>query len=199
MISRRNLRSVWAALAVTLGTACAVLPIAAQTSDVRVRPWPDSISDAIVLHTSTGSENTAGERGETVPVELLRHPLGEKSSRIIRKALEAIRAGHHEAAIGQLQEVLAKDPNSTYYAHSLLGFAYLKTDRYALAVESFETALKIVPSDAVNHYNLGLSLLSAGSYDRGEEEVRRALQLNPNNDKANALLRSLEQIRQTGP
>ena len=68
-----------------------------------------------------------------------------------------------------------------------------------MAVNSFETALQIVPRDAANHYNLGLSLLSSGSYRRGEDEVRRALELNPNNDNAKALLHYLGQIKQAGP
>ena len=166
-----SVRRVWAVLAVALSTACVVQMVAAQTSGVR-------------------------PRASTVPIELLSHPLREKPRRMLQKALEAMNTGNHEAAIPQLQEVLAKYPDAAYYAHSLLGFAYMKTNQFELSVDSFERALRIVPHDAVNHYDLGVSLVSAGIYDRGEEEVRRALELDPNNDTAKALLRALPQIRQ---
>jgi Tfp pilus assembly protein PilF len=139
---------VWTVLAVALGTALAVQPLAAQTAVVR-------------------------PRSNTVPIELLSHPLREKPRRMLQKAFEAMNTGNHEAAIPQLQEVLAKYPDAAYYAYSLLGFAYLKTNQFELSVDSFEKALRIVPHDAFNHYDLGVSLISAGIYDRGEEEVRR--------------------------
>jgi len=117
---------------------------------------------------------------------------------MLQKAQEAINTGNHEVAIGQLQEVLAKHPDAAYYAYSLLGFAYLKTEQFPLAVDSFERALRIVPHDAVNHYDLGVSLLLGGNYKRGEEEVRMALELDPTNATAKALLHSLGQIKETG-
>ena len=166
-----SLRRVWAVLAVALGTVLAVQPLSAQTSGGR-------------------------PRSSTVPIELLSHPLREKPRRMLHKALEAMNTGNHEAAIPQLQEVLAKYPDAAYYAHSLLGFAYMKTSQFELSVDSFEKALRIVPHDATNHYDLGVSLVSAGIYDRGEEEVRRALELDPNNDTAKSLLLALPRIRQ---
>ncbi len=105
--------------------------------------------------------------------------------------------GHHEAAIPQLQAVLAKHPDAAYYAQSLLGVAYLKTKRYEPAVDSLEKAVEIVPHDAVNHYNLGLCLLSEGNLERGQAEIRRAMELDPNIPSGKALLESLAQVKRS--
>ena len=65
-------------------------------------------------------------------------------------------------------------------------------------MDSFEKAVAIVPQDATNHYNLGLSLLSAGSYQRGREKVQRAVELDADNATAKALLDSLLRIQRAG-
>jgi len=197
-MSRRQFRRFQTGLAVAISAAFAFQPLVAQTGvppGVHLRHGPDSIDDAVVPNPPARSPTGSGAASGTVPVELLRHPLAPKTRRMLQKALEEINAGHHETAIGQLQEVLAKYPDAAYYAHSFLGVAYLKTDQFAPAVDSFEKALLIVPRDAVNHFNLGLSLLSVGKYERGEEEVRRAAELDPNNAGAKELLRSLGQIK----
>ena len=124
---------------------------------------------------------------------MLRLPLHEKPRRLLRKALDSMNRGNHAAAIPQLEEVAAKYPDAAYYAQSLLGIAYLQTDRYASAVTSLQKAVQIVPHDAVNHYNLALSRALAGSPDEGEQEARRALQLDPTNSTGQALLAALQQ------
>ena len=197
MVSGQNFWRVLAGAA-ALGTVCAVQPLSAQTSGVRLREGPDSIFDGVFLNPPARSKTTPRTQSSTVPVKMLLHPLREKPRRMLQKAQEAINTGNHEVAIGQLQEVLAKHPDAAYYAHSLLGFAYLKTEQFPLAVDSFEKALRIVPHDAVNHYDLGVSLLLGGNYKRGEKEVRLALELDPTNATAKALLYSLGQIKETG-
>jgi len=187
MISCRNLRGM-SATTLFLGTLVGP-SLAAQSRPPNAKSGPDSIQDAIFVNRPdrSGQSTASG----TVPVELLRHRLDQKTRRMLRKALDAIDRGNHEAAIGRLLEVLEKNPNAAYYSYSLLGFAYLKTARHELAVDSFEKALTVIPGDAVNHYNLGLSLLSIGNYDRGRKEVRRALELDSSIAPAKALLDSL--------
>lgn len=91
-----------------------------------------------------------------VSVDLLRHPVSSKVRRLIVSALDKMESGDHEAAIEQLQEMLAKYPDSAPYVHDLLGVAYVKTDRCESAVASFEQAVSALSHDPVTHYYLGL-------------------------------------------
>ena len=140
----------------------------------------------------------AGPRQMTISADLLHHPISEKARRTLRRALETMKSGDHEAAIEQLHGALAKYPGSAAYTHSLLGVEYLKTGRCADAVSSFEQAVMLLPHDAVNRYNLGLSLVCAGEYERGEQELRRALELNPRNAPGETLLNALLERKRSG-
>jgi Flp pilus assembly protein TadD len=132
-----------------------------------------------------------------VSADLLRHPITEKARRMLQKALESMKAGNHEAAIEQLLETLAKFPDSAAYTHSLLGVEYLRTGQFTASVSSLEQAALLLPHDAVTRYNFGLSLVCAGEYDRGEQEVRRALELDPKNPTMQALFSALLQNKRS--
>jgi len=110
---------------------------------------------------------------------------------MLQKALETMKSGKHDTAINQLRETLAKYPESDAYVHSLLGVEYLRTDRFTDAVDSFEKAVMLLPHDAVNRYNLGLSLVCSGEYERGEQVLRRAIELDPGNPTMRALLETV--------
>jgi Flp pilus assembly protein TadD len=127
----------------------------------------------------------------TVSVELLRYPLSGKARHMLQKALRSIETGDHPAAIQQLQETLTKYPSSAAYAQSLLGPEYLKTNQIPEAVDSLEQAVNLLPHDAINHTNLGLSLVSAGEFDRARKELHRALELDSRNSTASRLLAAL--------
>lgn len=124
----------------------------------------------------------------TIPAELLRYPLSGKALRLLRKALQTAEAGDHLGAIIQLQKTLTRCPDSGAYAYSLLGVEYLKTDRIPEAIDALEQAVELLPHDASNHANLGLSLVLAGQYDRAEPELRRSLELDPQNITASRIL-----------
>lgn len=127
----------------------------------------------------------------TITADLLRYPINEKARSMLRKALETINSGDHESAIKQLLDALAKYPESAAYVHSLIGIEYLRTNQIKAAVDSLDQAVVLLPHDAFNHYNLGVSLVCIGDFDRGEQEVRRANELNPGNPTMRALLDAL--------
>ena len=127
----------------------------------------------------------------TVSVELLRYPLSGKARKMLQKALHFIDLGDHKAAVNQLEATLTKYPASAPYTQSLLGVEYLKTDRYADAVDSLQQAVDLLPHDAINHANLGLSLVSMGQLDRAKQELHRALELDPHIPTASQLLAAL--------
>jgi Flp pilus assembly protein TadD len=140
-------------------------------------------------------EPRPGTAAAVVSIDLLRHPITGKVQRMLRSALANMESGHHETAIEQLRETLAKYPDSAAYVHNLLGVEYTKTDRPDAAVRSFEQAVLLLPHDAMTHYNFGLSLVCAGDYDRATQEVRRALELDPANSQIQARLKSLVQLQ----
>jgi Flp pilus assembly protein TadD len=135
-----------------------------------------------------GTQAMPSDGQDAVSVDVLRHPITEKAHRMLHKALEKLNSGNDEAAREQLLEMLAKYPDSAAYVHSILGVIYVRTSRFTEAVSSFEQAVSWLPHDAMTHYNFGLSLACAREYDRAEQEVRRALELDPKNTSAQTLL-----------
>ena len=118
---------------------------------------------------------------QTVSADLLRHPISYKTRGKLQRAVSWMRLGKHQEAIRQLEYTLATDPSSAPYVHSLLGFEYMQTDQFTAAVSSFETAVSLLPHDAINRTNFGISLLVVGDYKGAEEQARRAQELDPNN------------------
>jgi predicted Zn-dependent protease len=135
----------------------------------------------------------------TVSADSLRHPISQKARGMLQKALRAMDSGDHHAAIKQLTLTLAKYPDSAAYVHSLLGVEYMRTERYHDAMNSFEQATVLLPHDAVNRYNLGLSLVCNGVLDRGELEVQRAIELDPTNTTMQSLYLYLQERKKLQP
>jgi len=127
----------------------------------------------------------------TISAELLRYPLSSKARGMLRKALHLTEAGNHPAAIRQLQETLSRYPSSAAYVQSLLGIEYLKTNQVPEAVRSFEVAVSLLPHDALNRTNFGLSLAAAGQFERAKKELCLALDLDHTNSIAKSLLEDL--------
>lgn len=159
----------WAAFVLT--AALAVLPVSAQTKTV-----------------SSNSRNV-------VSVDSLQHPIAPKVARLLGAAMEKMDSGDHQAAIAQLLETLTKYPASAAYVQSLLGVEYVRTSQFDDAIASFEQAVRLLPHDAMNHYNFGHALLCAGQYDRAEQEVERALALDPGNAQMQARLNEILEHR----
>jgi Tfp pilus assembly protein PilF len=116
---------------------------------------------------------------------------------MLQRALDWMRSGKHREAIHQLEATLAKDPSSAAYVHSLLGFEYMQTDQFAASVNCFEQAVSLLPHDAINHVNFGISLARIGDYKRAEEEARRALDLAPGNAEIQRFLDALLTYKRT--
>jgi tetratricopeptide (TPR) repeat protein len=173
---RRLLRS-FSALIVLLGG----IPLAGQ-SVFSIGPLAD------------GSGEQQGSGG-VVSADILRHPIKEKTRRLLQIAVKTMNAGEHENAIRQLLDVLAKYPESAAYVFSLLGVEYLRTDRFTDAVDSFEQAIALLPHDATNRYNLAVSLLCNHDLERGGQEARRALELAPTNPTMRELVDAIDRAK----
>jgi Flp pilus assembly protein TadD len=127
----------------------------------------------------------------TVSADILRHPLNSKARRRLEKALHLSELGNHAAAIRELRETLVKEPSSAPYAQNLLGVELVENQQFAEARSSFEEAVRLMPHESVNHSNLGFSLAVAGDFNSAEQEARTAIQLDPTNTRAKALLELL--------
>jgi Flp pilus assembly protein TadD len=127
----------------------------------------------------------------TVSIDMLRNPIPAKAQPMLERARQLSAAGDHQAAIDQLLETIKKFPLAAARAESLLGVEYLQTEQYTEAVKVLKEAVRLLPHDAVNHSNLGLSLAAAGEIKAGIVEVRRALELDPGNPRMKGLLSAL--------
>jgi Flp pilus assembly protein TadD len=131
-------------------------------------------------------------RAGTISADLLRHPLPAQAREMIDKAQRTAQAGDHLAAIEQLTKALAKHPESAAWIQPVLGVEYLKTDQQQAAIQALEQAVLLLPRDPINRSNLGLSLAFAGQYERAEQELHEALQLDSKNDTTRHLLQLVE-------
>lgn len=134
----------------------------------------------------------------TVSSDRLQHPLSAKGTKMIRKAQNDAAAGDHLKAIEELKQAL-NEPSAIPYVHALLGQEYLKTGQAALAATELGQASLMLPHDAVVHSNFGYALFLMGDSARGEQEVRRALELDHNNSPAQRLLGYILKARQANP
>ena len=131
----------------------------------------------------------------TISSDALRFPLSERTQRRLEKIMHLAEAGDHAAAIRALLEFRVKQPSAEPYVASLLGEEYLETDQREAAVESFESAARLMPHDPGAHSNLGLSLALVKKYDLAETELNKALELDKANEKARTILDALHVAR----
>lgn len=165
-------------------------PIAAQIADtasLEARVWRMG-NARIVDFPEPAPRPEAG----TVSAEQLRRPLSAQARQMLQKAQRAAESGDHVAAIQQLTDALTKFPESAVWIQPLLGIELLKTDQFAAAVKSFEQAVALLPRDAINRSNFGLSLAAVGQYERARQELRRALELDRSNTTTKQLLEVVE-------
>ena len=178
-------------LALACSLALIALPLGAQSyNDHQEAPLAIGLgpnSTPVFLDRSTVRPAPA----RTVSAELLRYPLSGKARAMLEKALQVAESGDHLGAIKQLQKTLAKCPGTGAYVYSLLGVEYLKANQIHAAIDALAQAVELLPHDASNHANLGLSLIAAGEYDRADPELRRALELDPHNATASRLIDGL--------
>ena len=167
-------------------------PITAQIVDssLEARVW--RTVNARVADFPEPRPRTEAAAAGTVSAEQLRRPLPAPARQMLQKAQRAADSGDHLSAIQQLTEALEKFPESAVWIQPWLGVELLKTDQFAAAVKSFEQAVALLPRDAVNRSNFGLSLAAVGQYDRARRELRHAVELDRSNTTTKQLLEVVE-------
>ncbi|HTB12860.1 MAG TPA: tetratricopeptide repeat protein [Bryobacteraceae bacterium] len=97
----------------------------------------------------------------------------------------------------------ARSPQAKRDRHLAAGKKFLKDKNYRRAILEFQNALQAMPGDAEGHYELGLALTESGDVQHGFNNIRRAVEINPNNQEAQLTLarimasaRDLEVVRE---
>ncbi len=61
-----------------------------------------------------------------------------------------------------------------------------------MAIAQYQMAIRLKPNYAVPHFNLGLIFLRLGAIEMARQEFEMGLEINPDDDKARLILKSLK-------
>lgn len=104
--------------------------------------------------------------------------------------MEALKANQFDAAVQSFQKAVELDPNQVVIwgnmAEAYSGLARTKTgaeqtDALNKAIEAYQKALALAPNDANYHNNFALALARAKKFPEMEQELNKAVQLDPTN------------------
>jgi Tfp pilus assembly protein PilF len=100
----------------------------------------------------------------------------DKALNLYQKGSAAARKGDPKGAVASLSEAVAAYPNFPI-ALSELGSQYLILKDMDKAGETFEALIKLKPTDAAGHLNLGIVLFNKKKFDEAASHLRKALEL----------------------
>lgn len=75
------------------------------------------------------------------------------------------------------------------------GVARARAQKHAEAIELYRRAIRLDPDEPIAHFDLALSLLQLGQEAEAQVELERAIALDPKNDNARELLRTLHEAK----
>ncbi len=95
--------------------------------------------------------------------------------------------GKIEKAVAEHKEILRLDPSYNFPVDTNLRFKEM--------IDDYEIILKINPDNAENYYQLANIYYSNGFFNQSEKNIKKCLSLNPENKKAQELLKFIIEIR----
>ncbi len=104
----------------------------------------------------------------------------KESAAEVQKAVEKVRTGDYDAAIADLQTVLAKDPKDSNALY-ILGMAYLKKKMWPEAVTPFLQVVELAPKFAPAYYQLGVCYQQQKEPEKALEYYQKAMDMDPSN------------------
>jgi tetratricopeptide (TPR) repeat protein len=129
----------------------------------------------------------AGKHGEAHELAVRVLETVDDAEAYYNAAVNAVRLGRVEEAIGYFEEVLKREPDHAP-AMSDLGFIYANLARYRESEDYLRRAIGLKPADERAHYNLGHLLVLEDRFDEAVIELRRALQINPERGEYHQML-----------
>jgi len=130
---------------------------------------------------------TAWSVAQTIPIEQLVHKVPATAAREYRASTKALEKGRLEESIAHCRKALEADPENAA-AHNDLGVLYLNEDQAEKARAEFERAAALQPGMAMAHINESFALLALDRPGDAELSARKALEIAPNDRRANLLL-----------
>lgn len=124
---------------------------------------------------------------QTVSVDQLTHRVPETAAREYRASTKALEKGNLEESIAHCRKALLTDPDNAS-AHNDLGVLYLNDGQMEKARAEFERAAGLQPGMAMAHINRSFALLALDRPGDAEASARKALEIAPNDRRANLLL-----------
>lgn len=106
--------------------------------------------------------------------------------------VELLKARKTDEAIQHFEEATNFHPGD-YRGFNYLGIAYAQKGMYDRAVAAFLGALRLRSDIPSIHFNLGLAYKADCIMDKAREQFQRALELDPNYDKASEALKVLSE------
>ena len=100
----------------------------------------------------------------------------EKALNLYQKGAAAARKNDPKAAVGFLNDAIAAHPNFPI-ALNELGTQYIILKQWDKAGETFETLLKLKPTDPAAHLDLGIAHFNQKKMEEAESHLRKALEL----------------------
>jgi Flp pilus assembly protein TadD len=130
---------------------------------------------------------TAWSAGQTIPIEQLVHHVPTSAAREYRASTKALEKGKIEDSIAHCRKALDADPKNAS-AHNDLGVLYLNDGQTEQARAEFAQAAQLQPRMAMAHVNESFALLALDRPGDAESSARKALEIVPNDRRANLLL-----------
>src|SRR5580765_3093514 len=106
---------------------------------------------------------------------------------LFESSSKKMKAGDYQGAETGFLVVLRSDPNNVS-ALGNLGVIYTHTQRYALAIKSYEKALRIRPNERGFLLNIGLIYLKEDDYERARPYFRKLHSMYPKDAQPTTLL-----------